>query len=70
MDQLSRRDFLCTAVLPPVALLLAATVPLGASLPALVLAEEPATPAPAPDPYRNDELPIMGFAGECSGFHA
>ena len=61
---LTRREFLSTAVLPTVALALAAAAPVAASLPAIALAEPPAPP----DPYRLDELPLSGLAGECSGW--
>lgn len=53
--ELSRREFL----------VLAAGVPLAASIPALVLAEEK---KPVVDPFANDELPLSGLAGECSGW--
>ena len=62
---LTRREFLSTAVLPAVALTLAATAPVVASLSALAIAEPP----PPPDPYLWDELPLSGLAGECSGTH-
>ncbi|HZV00506.1 MAG TPA: hypothetical protein VFF73_27580 [Planctomycetota bacterium] len=45
-------------------LVLAASAPLVASLPALALEERSVPPAPEPS---LDELPISGLAGECSG---
>jgi len=51
--ELSRRDFLVLAV----------SVPIAAHLPSFALASEPRTVLPPVE----DELPIRGFAGECSG---
>jgi hypothetical protein len=45
-------------------LVLAASAPLVASLPAVALADTSAPPPPWPAP---EELPISGLAGECSG---
>jgi hypothetical protein len=59
--ELTRRDFLVLAV---------SAAPLAVSLPSSVLAavEHPAAPpSPPSDPFLLDELPIQGFAGECSG---
>jgi hypothetical protein len=61
--ELTRRDFLALA---------AAAAPLAVSAPhVLFAAEERQEPArkPAAPVFEDAELPIQGFAGECSGLH-
>ena len=54
-DRWTRREVLVAAAAAP---FLASTL----------LAAAEAAVAKAPDPYAQDELPLQGEAGECSGF--
>ena len=54
---LTRREFL----------VIAAAAPVVAALPVTIALAAPPPPPPPADPYRFDELPLSGLAGDCSG---